>query len=209
MLVLARNVTSRVFPGFSGPGRCAVLSGPLNTCVARNGAEWREGERGEGRPEGGPAFLFCGDSRHTVDNKKRVFLPKRFQQGLPLDEEGARAAVITRGLDNCLYLFPESGLDRALARMNTEAFAPEQARRLQRAFFAFSSRATLDASGRLLIPDKLRDLAGIEKEVVMVGVMDRVEIWNAARWDAYQAENVDAFDDLEDLLTGIDRGGAA
>lgn len=152
-----------------------------------------------------PAFLFCGDSRHTVDNKKRVFLPKRFQQGLPLDEEGSRAAVLTRGLDNCLNLFPESGLDRALARMNTEAFAPAEARRLQRAFFSYSTRVTLDASGRLLIPDKLRHIAGIEKEVVMVGVMDRVEIWDASRWDAYDATSADAFDELEDLLTGVDR----
>tara|TARA_R110002096_G_scaffold191185_2_gene372597 strand:- start:25307 stop:25891 length:585 start_codon:yes stop_codon:yes gene_type:complete len=176
--------------------------GSLNTQMARSGAEWQEHGRDGGQPHGAPSFLFCGDSRHTVDNKKRVFLPKRFQQGLPLDEEGNRAGVLTRGLDNCLNLFPESGLDRALARMNTEAYAPEQARRLQRAFFSYSSRATLDASGRLLIPDKLREVAGIDKDVVMVGVMDRVEIWDAARWDAYEASSADAFNELEDLLTG-------
>jgi MraZ protein len=86
--------------------------------------------------------------------------------------------------------------------MNTEAYAPAEARRLQRAFFSYSSRATLDASGRLLIPDKLREVAGIDKDVVMVGVMDRVEIWDAARWDAYDASSADAFNELEDLLTG-------
>ncbi len=121
--------------------------------------------------------MFCGDSRHTVDPKSRVFVPKRFQQDLPLDPEGNRNAILTRGLDGCLFLFPESGLERALSRMDTEAFAKPSQRKLQRLFFSFTARVTLDASGRLLIPEKLRTLAGIEREVVMVGVVDRVEVW--------------------------------
>lgn len=143
-----------------------------------------------------------------MDAKKRVFLPKRFQQGLPLDDEGNRVGVLTRGMDGCLYLFPEDGLDRALERMNTEAFAPRAQRTLQRAFFSYSSRVTLDASGRLLLPEKLRALGGIDREVVMVGVMDRVEIWAADRWEAFEAEHDDAFEKLEDLLTGGDGGRA-
>lgn len=146
--------------------------------------------------------MFCGDSRHQVDAKKRVFLPKRFQNGLPLDADGNRVAVLTRGLDGCLFLFPEFGLERALLRMNTEAFAPRDMRKLQRMFFSNASRLNLDASGRLLLPEKLRELAGIRDEVVMVGVMDRVELWAADRWEAFESTNADAFDELEDLLTG-------
>ena len=146
--------------------------------------------------------MFCGDSRHTVDAKNRVFLPKRLSAELPLDEDGSRVAVLTRGLDGCLYLFPEQGLERALRRMNTEAFAPAESRKLQRLFFSYTSRVTLDASGRLLLPEKLRTLAGIEREVVMVGVVDRVEIWAAERWEAFEAANGDAFDELEHVLTG-------
>ena len=130
-----------------------------------------------------------------------MFLPKRFQQGLPLDEEGNRVGVLTRGLDGCLYLFPERGLQRALRRMDTEAFAVEDQRKLQRMFFSFTSRVTLDASGRLLLPDKLRRLAGIEDEVVMLGVENRVEIWAADRWAAFERENIDAFERLADALT--------
>ena len=147
-------------------------------------------------------FYFCSESRHSVDAKKRVFLPKRFQQGLPLDADGNRVAVLTRGLDGCLFLFPEFGLERALQRMNTEAFAPKDMRKLQRMFFSFASRVNLDASGRLLLPEKLRTLAGIQGEVVMVGVMDRIEVWAAERWDTFAASNEDAFDELEQLLTG-------
>ncbi|MCP3916304.1 MAG: division/cell wall cluster transcriptional repressor MraZ [bacterium] len=164
-----------------------------------SGGEWSAG--GNGSAQGG-TFLFCGDSRHTVDAKKRVFLPKRFQQGLPLDDDGNRVAVLTRGLDGCLYLFPENGLQRALKRMDTEAFAVKDQRKLQRMFFSFTSRVTLDASGRLLLPDKLRKLAGIEKDVVMLGVENRVEIWSAEKWDEFEATNADAFEELEDVLTG-------
>jgi MraZ protein len=170
-----------------------------DTCMALSGTAGDDDGTGA---HGAGAFVFCGDSRHTVDGKKRVFLAKRFQQGLPLDPEGNRVAVLTRGLDGCLFLFPEFGLERALQRMNTEAFAPKDMRKLQRMFFSFSHRVSLDASGRLLLPEKLRKLAGIEKEVVAVGVMDRIELWAAERWDAFAAENEDAFDDLEDLLTG-------
>ena len=153
--------------------------------------------------------MFCGDSRHSVDAKHRVFLPKRFQSELPLDDSGARVCVLTRGLDGCLYLFTEAGLEQALERMDTEAFAGADERKLQRLFFSFTSRVTLDASGRLLIPEKLRKLAGIQKEVVMVGVRQRVEVWAGERWDAFEAENEAAFDELEEVLTGKSSGGAA
>lgn len=153
--------------------------------------------------------MFCGDSRHTVDPKSRVFVPKRFQQDLPLDPEGNRNAILTRGLDGCLFLFPESGLERALSRMDTEAFAKPAQRKLQRLFFSFTARVTLDASGRLLIPEKLRTLAGIEREVVMVGVVDRVEVWAADRWDQFEQDNANAFDELEDVLTGNGSPGDA
>ena len=152
--------------------------------------------------------VFCGESNHTLDKKHRVFVPKRFQQDLPLDPEGNRNAILTRGLDGCLFLFPESGLERALSRMDTEAFAKPKQRKLQRLFFSYTARVTLDASGRLLIPEKLRKLAGIEREVVMVGVVDRVEVWAADRWDKFEKENENAFDDLEDVLTGSTPGGA-
>ena len=151
--------------------------------------------------------MFCGESRHSVDAKHRVFLPKRFQADLPLDEDGGRVAVLTRGLDGCLYLFTEAGLDRALERMDTEAFAQADHRRLQRLFFSHTHSVTLDASGRLLLPEKLRKLAGVQREVVMVGVRQRVEIWAAERWDAFESANGDdAFDELEHVLTRATAG---
>jgi len=150
--------------------------------------------------------VFCGESRHSVDAKKRVFVPKRFQQDLPLDEDGNRVAKLTRGLDGCLYLFPEGGFERAVARMDTQAFARREHRKMQRLLFRHTTNVVLDASGRLLLPDALRELAGIEREVVMVGIGDRIEIWAAARWEAFEAKHGEEFDDLEEILYGEDEG---
>lgn len=146
--------------------------------------------------------MFCGDSRHTVDSKNRVFLPKRFQAELPLNEEGERVAMITRGLDGCLFLFSEEGFRQALGRMDTAAFTGPDQRTMQRLMLAATTRVSLDSSGRLLLPEKLRSLAAIEKEVVLVGVLDRVEIWSAEAWDRFEAANEGRFEELEDVLTG-------
>lgn len=146
--------------------------------------------------------MFVGDSRHNVDSKNRVFLPKRFQSELPLGEDGERVAMLTRGLDGCLFLFTEDGFQKALGRMDTAAYAGAKQRTMQRLMLAATSRVTLDSSGRLLLPEKLRHLVEIEKEVVLVGVLDRIEIWPAVRWDAFEAENEGRFEELEDVLTG-------
>ena len=168
--------------------------------MGQSGSGWTGGAA-ETPSEG--EFVFCGESDHSVDSKKRVFVPKRFQQGLPLDAKGQRVGVLSRGLDGCLYLFPEGSFNRALARLNTEAYAPKEARRMQRLIFSVSQRIHLDGSGRVLLPAKLAEMAGIEKDVVMVGVMDRIEIWSKARWEAFSAENEEAdFDELDALLAG-------
>jgi len=150
--------------------------------------------------------MFCGDSHHSVDSKNRVFLPKRFQQGLPMDEEGNRVAVLTRGLDGCLYLFPETGLEKALERLDTEAFAGLNDRRSQRAFFKYTNRVTLDSSGRFLLPDRLRELAGIDREVVMLGVKDRIEIWSPENWEKQDEDNEKAFEGFANALSRISSG---
>lgn len=153
--------------------------------------------------------MFCGDSHHSVDSKNRVFLPKRFQQDLPLDDDGNRVAILTRGLDGCLFLFPELGLEKALERLDTEAFAELSDRRSQRAFFKYTTRITLDGSGRFLLPEKFCRLGGIDRDVVMAGVRDRIEIWSPERWDALEDENEQAFEDFAAALTRSKPGGAA
>ena len=161
--------------------------------------------------------MFVGDSCHNQDAKNRVSLPKRFQSELPLNGEGERLVMVTRGLDGCLFLFSEDGFREALGRMDTGAFTGKDQRTMQRLMLSATSRVSLDSSGRLLLTEKLRKLAELEKEVVLVGVMDRIELWAAEAWDRFESENEERFEELESVLTGAstsepavtEEGGAA
>jgi len=152
--------------------------------------------------------VFSGDSIHTLDPKNRVFVPKRFQELLERDPEGHQVAILTRGFEGCLFLFSKAGYQKVLDRLQTQPFGGEQLRKMQRLFFANVHPTPLDSSGRVLLPEKLRRYAGIEKEVVMVGVADRAEIWDRVRWERFESENDDEFDQLDVVLVGNTLGGS-
>ncbi len=146
--------------------------------------------------------MFSGESNHTLDSKHRVFVPKRFQEVLERDDGGHFTVILTRGFDGCLFLFSEPGFEEAKARLLTQPFGGQELRKMQRLFFSNTHKCQLDASGRVVIPEKLRRLAGVEKDVVMVGVADRAEVWDRTRWERFEAENEDAFDELDVVLVG-------
>jgi MraZ protein len=152
-------------------------------------------------------MVFCGESHHTLDPKKRVFVPKRFQKVLQRDEGGHLGVVLTRGFEGCLFLFSASHFEVMKERLATQPFGGSELRKMQRLFFSNAHPCNLDGSGRLVIPEKLRSQAGIEKEIVMVGVADRAEIWDRARWERFEAENEDDFDQLDAVLLGGDGPG--
>ena len=148
--------------------------------------------------------MFFGESAHPMDAKGRVFVPKRLQDELTRDAEGAREAVLTRGFERCLFLFARPAFAQVLARMHTQPFGGAQLRQMQRQFFSNAYVLDLDSAGRLLIPEKLRAHAGLrlQQEVVMVGVHERAEIWDRAAWERYVAETDADFDRLDQVLTG-------
>ena len=146
--------------------------------------------------------MFTGESFHNLDTKHRVFVPKRFQLALGSTSEGATRLVLTRGFENCLFLFSMEGFDEVLRRLKTQPFGGARMRNMQRRFFAHVTETQLDASGRVLLPDKLRRYAEIEKEVAMVGVADRAEIWDRARWERFEEEGADEYDELDSVLCG-------
>ena len=152
--------------------------------------------------------MFLGESVHTLDAKSRVVVPARFLPEFRTDDAGKRPATITRGFEGCLFLFPEEGFLKAMERMATQAFLGEEQRRMQRLFFSNAQAQSIDRAGRLLIPEKLRDLAGLEleKEVVLVGCADRAELWSARGWEEFNARHGDEFDRLDTVLLG--QGGS-
>lgn len=146
--------------------------------------------------------MFYGESTHSLDDKGRAFVPKRFQEVLRREGEEAVRVVLTRGFEGCVFLFTEDGFEEVMGRLLTQAFGGEQLRKMQRLFFANTHRCQLEKSGRLLIPEKLKKFAKLESDVVMVGVADRAEIWDRKAWEAFESENEEDFDQLDVVLIG-------
>ncbi len=151
--------------------------------------------------------MFIGESDHTVDAKCRVFMPKRFQDELERDAEGNLFCMVTPGLDDCLYLFSLSGFQRAIGRLDTAAFTASQMRDIQRDFFPRVSKVKLDSSGRLLIPERLREKLAGAREVTMVGCMERGEIWPTKIHEERRGRS-NGLSTLDDILSGRTPGAS-
>jgi MraZ protein len=138
----------------------------------------------------GPMFL--GEYPRGVDKKGRVTLPAPFREALQ-DEQ----AVITRGLDQCLLLFPKSQFDQLRQKVNQMGISDPRIRRFRRHFFAGAMDVKPDGMGRINIPQYLRDYAGLTGDVIVAGNDSYIEIWDAERWEQeqdilYEDEGLDA-----------------
>lgn len=147
--------------------------------------------------------MFLDESTHSIDKMGRVSLPKRFHGSLKLEGTEVVAGVVAFGFDGCLCLYSKAGFLAEAEKENTDLFTTPEARKAQRRFFSRAREVTLDSSGRIVIPERFREIAGIEGKVVMVGSGNRAELWSVERWDAERG----ADDDYDDLGYGL--GGAA
>ncbi len=130
--------------------------------------------------------MFIGEYQHTLDVKGRMFVPAKFR-----DELGEKF-IVTIGLDKCLFVFPEATFQIYKEKLDAISLANRDAREFTRFFFAGAGECELDKQGRIMLPQKLRQYAGLEKDVTVVGVSGRVEIWDKDRWDStHSIENFD------------------
>lgn len=130
--------------------------------------------------------MFMGEYIHTVDAKGRIIIPSKFR------EELGDQFVITLGLDGCLFAYPNSEWQIFVEKLKTLP-GTKEARQLQRYFMAGAAACEADKQGRILIPAKLRESAALDKEIVFVGVLNKIEIWNKERWDKNnQYDDVDS-----------------
>lgn len=123
---------------------------------------------------------FLGEHQHTIDDKGRVFVPKKFLAALPPDTP--RLFYVTKGLDGCLSLFPTESWKTAVNHLRALAEGDEEARNFRRVFLALASEQPVDKAGRIMIPERLRTMAEIGREVTFVGMTDRIELWDRQRW---------------------------
>jgi MraZ protein len=155
--------------------------------------------------------MWLGESTHTLDDKGRLSIPRRLLAGQAADSNGRVAFVVSQGLEGCLFVFTEASFTRASAGLNQQPFAGAATRHLQRRLFGSAEFVELDEKNRVTLPEKLVKFAGLGREVVIVGVGERAEIWPKSRWEGFEREHANDLEQLDSVLSGerpVDSAGA-
>lgn len=128
-----------------------------------------------------------GEYKHSIDTKGRLIIPSKFREQL------GETFVITKGLDNCLFIYPEQEWQEFEKKLKSLPIANKGARKFSRFFLAGANQCIVDKQGRILIPNNLREFATLDKEIILIGVSNRIEIWSKDNWDTYNNDD----DDIE------------
>jgi len=159
--------------------------------VARTGAKGTSGV-------GEVAAVFLGTYQPRLDDKGRLFLPAKFR------DELAGGVVVTKGQDNCLFVFTRAEFAGITQRMAEASFTSKAARDYSRVFFAGASDEVPDRQGRITVPAALRSYASLDKDCVVIGANTRLEIWDAQAWESYLQTSEPTFAELsEEGIPGL------
>lgn len=139
--------------------------------------------------------MFMGEYNHTIDAKGRIIIPAKFRESL------GEEFVVTLGLDGCLFVYPNEDWNSFITELKGLPGSKE-ARQLQRYFMAGAAACEVDKQGRVLIPSKLREQAGLNKDIVFVGVLNKVEIWSKERW-----ESNNNYEDMDEIAEHMSEFG--
>lgn len=143
-------------------------------------------------------FMFMGEYNHTIDAKGRLIVPAKFREALG-DE-----FVVTKGLDGCLFVYSNSEWNAFEEKLRTLPLTNKNARQFTRFFLAGAAACEVDKQGRILLPQVLRGFAKLEKDVVLVGVASRIEIWSKEVWE----ESVNTYDtDMDEVAENMENLG--
>ncbi len=138
--------------------------------------------------------MFLGEYTYTIDSKKRLSIPSKFRPSL------GKKAVITRGLDNCLFLFPAKEWQKLASKLAQLPLSQADARGFARIMLAGAMEANLDRLGRILVPDYLRKYASLGKKVVVAGLYNRIEVWDEKKWALYKQRTEKEAGDIAERL---------
>ena len=138
--------------------------------------------------------MFIGQHTHALDDKKRLTLPSKLRKAV------GRRVVVTRGLDGCLFLYPEKGWNEIAGKLGALGMGQADTRGFARFMLGSAVEADVDSAGRILVPEHLREFAGIKSSVVVAGVHNRLELWDEARWKSYAAQVAKSADAMAEKL---------
>ena len=138
--------------------------------------------------------MFIGEYQHNLDQKNRMAVPAKFRLVLN------KGAVVTKGLDNCLFLLPKTEWQKLADKLAALPIAKANARAVARLMLAGAMDVEIDKQGRMLIPDYLKEFAGLKKTVIVAGLYDRLEIWDEAKWNQHKKGTENKSGDIAEAL---------
>jgi len=141
--------------------------------------------------------MFMGEYYHTIDGKGRLIIPAKIREAL------GDKFIVTKGLDNCLFVYPHEEWQAIEQKLRALPFTQPDVRAFVRFFFSGATECELDKQGRILLPANLRDYAKLDKDVVIVGVSSRVEIWSQALWKEYSQQAELAYASAAETLVNL------
>jgi len=141
--------------------------------------------------------MFIGEYQHTLDPKNRVIMPSKFREKL------GDSFVMTKGLDNCLFIYSSEEWSIVEDKLKSLPMTNKDARAFVRFFFAGASECDLDKQGRIVMPNHLKDYANIDKELVIIGVSTRIEIWSKEEWNKFNSDANISYEDVAEKMSQL------
>lgn len=141
--------------------------------------------------------MFIGEYKHNLDSKGRLAVPAKFRQLL------SEGAVVTKGLDNCLFLYSKDEWRKMAEKFAKLPVGQSKARAFGRHMLAGAMEVDFDTQGRITLPEYLRDFAGLGKKTIIAGLFDRLEIWDEERWERSKAEIDKGADEIAETLSEL------
>lgn len=141
--------------------------------------------------------MFIGEYQHSLDNKGRIIIPSKFR------EELGDTFIMTKGLDNCLFVYPKDEWKVLEDKLKLLPLTRKDARAFVRFFFAGATECELDKQGRILIPSNLREHSKLEKDAVIIGVSNRVEVWSKGQWDSYNDDDDLSYENIAEKMAEL------
>ena len=126
--------------------------------------------------------MFIGEYQHNLDEKGRLAVPKKFRPNIN------KGAVVTRGLDNCLFLYTKTEWQKLAEKLANLPFSQANTRAFARLMLAGAMDVDIDKQGRIMLPEYLRSFAGLKKNIVVAGLYNRLELWDQKNWEAYKMQ---------------------
>jgi len=145
--------------------------------------------------------MFYGEYRHNIDRKGRLILPAKFRDACK--EYSIDRFFLTRGLDKCIFMFTDEEWRAQEQKFKTMSFTKQESRHFNRMFFAGAVDVSPDKQGRFIIPDYLNEYAGIKKEAVIIGVSNRIEIWERQTWTEFYRNVSGRFEQISENIINI------